>query len=135
MFPSTTSRRIWLGVLGLLSFGVIMPGAAWGDPPGLRNTRVHVNFHVQMSTLPRVPPPTAPWYAYFPADPRILPSPQVSPYPSWPMQFPPVAPPPTKMGATPGVGPMLTRNWSAYDGVQAVGYVPAQAPSYWYQGR
>ena len=128
------SRRWWLGILGLVSLGLMTPRDAWGDPPNFRNTRVRVNFNVEMSTLPSVPPPSAPWYAYFPADPRIMPSPQLSPYPSWPMQFPPVAPP-MKMGTGPVAGPMVTRNGYAYDGVQAVGYVPAQAPSYWYQGR
>jgi hypothetical protein len=127
------SRRWWLGILGVTVLGAMAPANAWGDGPNLRNTRVRVNFNVEMSTLPSMPPPTAPWYAYFPADPRIMPSPQLSPYPPWPQQFPPPGlvpmPPPTPVSR-----PMVAQHWAA-QGVQPVGFYPTQAPSYWYQNR
>lgn len=34
----------------------------------------------------------APWYTYFPYDPRLMAPPQASVYPTWPQPFPPVAP-------------------------------------------
>jgi hypothetical protein len=135
----------WLGCFGLAWLGATGIAQAW-DNPLVKVSQVRVNFHVELSTTPDPLRPTAPWYAYFPADPRLMPSPQLSPYPPWPTQFPPVGPPfdaskgaqPQSRNRTVTPGPMQTQ-WSnpiAYGGnLQPVGYVPNQVPSYWYQQR
>jgi hypothetical protein len=134
------SRRGWLGLLGLVWLGMIGQGQAWERPP----LKIHTQFQfkVEVTTQPQGPRPTAPWYAYFPADPRLVPRPQTTPYPPWPMQFPPPGPPSDlqkRSQNAPVPGPMLTQHWPNYyaytSNVQPVGYTPAQAPSYWYQGR
>lgn len=137
-----TSRLWWLGMLGLFCFGVAA-AQAWERPP----LRVHTQFHfqVEVKSGPTWQRPTAPWYAYFPTDARMTPSLQTSPYPPWPAQFPPPGPPPTskdvqkQSGSASVQGPMLVQHWPNYYAngfaVQPVGFVPAQAPSYWYQGR
>ena len=83
-----------------------------------------------------------PWYMYFPADARMMPPPQMTPFPPFPSTFPPqaVAPAPQKSlhFGNMAPGPMTTQYWPSHGyngGVQAVGYVPARAPSYWYGNR
>jgi hypothetical protein len=120
----------WLGLAG--------QGQAWD--PFVKVSNVRVNFHVEMNTTPTVPRPTAPWYAYFPSDPRMMPAMQTSPYPSWPVPFPPPgAMDKRSSNANFPPGPMVTQHWPNYyqnaSAVQPVGYSPASAPSYWYQGR
>jgi len=140
------SRRWWIGLLGLAWFGMTAEGQAWDNPlVKVRNVRFH--FQCEVSTTPTAPPPIAPWYAYFPADPRMVPPPQASPYPPWPMQFPPPGPPadsfkdaPKRPGAeNVPQGPRLTQHWSSHyaqeSNLQPIGYLLPQAPSYWYQGR
>ena len=132
------ARLWWFGLLGLAWASMSAESQAW-DNPFVKVSNVRINFHVEMSTTPKCPPPTAPWYAYFPADPRLMASPQMSPYPPWPLQFPPAANPPLRSGsAAVPQGPMLTQYWPnhyAYgSNVQPVGYAPARA-GYWYQGR
>ena len=139
-------RKVWIGLLGLACFGMTAEARAW-DHPLVRVSNVRFNIHVEMSTTPTAPPPIAPWYAYFPADARMLPPPQASPYPPWPMQFPPQIPTPDPSKDAPRrsdassvpPAPILTQHWPGYAGhgfnLQPVGYVPAMAPSYWYQGR
>jgi hypothetical protein len=136
MFRSI-SRQWWLGLLGLMWLGMTGEGQAQ-----VRISTWRVNFNIEVTSTPTAPRPGAPWYAYFPADPRIMPSPHVSPYPPWPMPF--QGPPPRELpkqsnSATVPTGPMLTQHWPSHrafgSDLQAVGYVPAQAPSYWYQGR
>jgi hypothetical protein len=122
------SSRWWYGLLGLAWFGINTEVQAW-DNPLVKVSNVRFNIHVEMSTTPTAPRPIAPWYAYFPADPRMLPSPQASPYPPWPMQFPPSGPPADAFKDA------QKRPGAAMSSLQSVGYVPAQAPSYWYQGR
>ena len=139
-----TSRQWWLALSGLIWLLAISNAQAWERPPLKVNTTFQ--FKVEVTSIPQIPRPTAPWYAYFPADPRLAPSMQASPYPPWPGQFPPRGPAFDFPKAAPkqGVGPaapapMITQNWPTYysfgSSVQPVGYVPAQAPSYWYQGR
>jgi hypothetical protein len=132
----SSSRQWWIGLLGLIWLGMTNEGQAQ-----VKNCKVKVNFNIEVNTTPTGPRPTAPWYAYFPADPRIMPSPQLSPFPPFPMPFPPppqVAPKKAESATAP-TGPALTQYWPTYQnyspGLQAVGYVPYQAPSYWYQGR
>ena len=139
------SRRWWFGLLGLVWLAAMGQSQAWDRPPLRVDTKFE--FRVEVKTGPQFKPPTAPWYAYFPADARLLPSMQATPYPTWPLQFPPQGPPPNPipnapkpMGtATVPSGPMLTQYWPNYyrngSSLQPVGYVPAQAPSYWYQNR
>ena len=134
MFRSV-SRRMWLGLLGLAWLGAISQGQAWERPPVKVDTKF--DFRVEVKVGPQFQRPTAPWYAYFPADAPTMPSMQTSPYPPWPMPFPP---PGAQKSANPvPSGPTLARQWPNYysygPNVQPVGYVPAQAPSYWYQGR
>lgn len=138
-------RLGWLGLSGLAWLVGIGAGQAWERPPVKVNTVFQ--FRVEVKVGPEVGRPTAPWYTYFPADPRLLPSPQLSPYPPWPAQFPPAGPPSDasqnalkqmrNLNVTPG--PMLTQQWSnplAYgSNLQPVGYAPVQAPSYWYHNR
>jgi hypothetical protein len=137
--------RWWLGLLGLVWLGSVGQAQAWERPPMKVQTKFEFRVEVQMA--PQINRPTAPWYAYFPADPRLMPSMQTTPYPPWPAQFPPQGPPsdfpndaPKRtQGAPASSGPMLTQHWPSYQAygtnLQPVGYVPAQAPSYWYQGR
>lgn len=133
----------WLG-FGLVCWVGLGEGQAWERPPVKVNTQFQ--FRVEVKVGPEVGRPTAPWYAYFPADPRLLPSPQLSPYPPWPAPFPPPGPPfdaskeaqksTRDTNVTPG--PMLTQHQPAYaygSTFQPVGFVPTQAPSYWYQNR
>jgi hypothetical protein len=126
-------RHAWLPILGLIWFGSTAPLQAQ-HPTRIRDLRV--SFNIEVSSLPTTPQPTAPWYAYFPADPRLMPGPQVTPFPPFPMPFPPKdAPKPA--GAAPAPrGPNLTQYWPNYypyasPSVQTVSYVP----SYWYQAR
>jgi hypothetical protein len=139
MIQSISRRIWWLGVLGLVWLSAAGVGPAWERP----RVNTEFNFKFEVTVGPEQLRPTAPWYTYFPADPRLLPSPQYSPYPSWPRQFPPPAPPvdapKQSRDSTDRGGPMLTQyrtvpysNWSS---IQPVSYVPAQAPSYWYQAR
>ena len=139
-------RHGWFGLLGLAWFIVAGEGQAWERPPVKVNTQFQ--FRVEVKVGPQFQQPTAPWYAYFPADPRLMPTPQMSPFPPFPAQFPPPMMPPAigfreaqrqSDSATAPQGPMLSQYWpnqTTYgSNVQPVGYVPAQAPSYWYQGR
>ena len=139
------TRHWWFGLLGLAMFALVEDGQAW-ENPFVKVSNVRFNVHVEMSTLPKAPPPLAPWYAYFPSDARMLPPPQASPYPPWPMQFPPPGPPADALKYAPKQGrdsnlpgPMLTQYWPNYynagSNLQPVGYAPAQMPTYWYQGR
>ena len=68
------SRLGWLGRLGLGWLGLSSEAEAWERPPVKVDTvfQFRVNVHVG----PQVGRPTAPWYTYFPADPRLVPSPQ-----------------------------------------------------------
>ncbi len=139
------SRLGWLGLAGLAVLIVASDGQAWERPPV--NVITKFDFRVEVNVGPEIGRPTAPWYAYFPADPRLMPSPQVSPYPPWPAPFPPAGPPSDALkgvqnnarGLNVPVGLPLTQQWStpfAYgSSLQPVGYVPMQAPSYWYQNR
>jgi hypothetical protein len=139
---STLTRRWWLGLLGFVWIG--MSGQAhaqgWQNPPIKVDTVFQ--FKIDVKFGPEVKRPTSPWYAYFPADPRMTHVMQTSPYPTWPMQFPPTAPP-ADAGRDPlkklsAEAPMMPQ-WPTYQAsapsVQPIGYVPNQAPSYWYQGR
>jgi hypothetical protein len=140
------SRYLWLGLLGLIWFAVPGEGQAWDRPPVKVNTQFQ--FRIEVKVGPQYQRPTAPWYAYFPADPRLMPTPQATPFPPWPAQFPPPMMPPAGLSrdaqGQPGPangpqGPMLSQYWpgqATYGAnVQPVGYTPAQVPSYWYQGR
>ncbi|MBI2806861.1 MAG: hypothetical protein HYX68_17925 [Planctomycetes bacterium] len=140
------SRRWWLvGLLGLVCPGASQDGQAWQRPAVKVNTRFE--FRVNVKVGPEFARPTAPWYAYFPADAHRMPPMQASPFPPWPAQFPPQGPPADfpKQGQTGSrntnrpSGPMLTQYWPTYysngGNLQPVGYVPTRAPSYWYQGR
>ncbi len=138
-------RLGWLGLFGLVWMVMNGAGQAWERPPVKVNTAFQ--FRVEVKVGPEVGRPTAPWYAYFPADPRLLPSPQLSPYPPWPAQFPPASPPSDAQKDAPKntrdsnvtPGPLLAQQWSnhfAYgSNLQPVGYIPRTAPSYWYQNR
>jgi hypothetical protein len=126
------SRRWWPGVLGLAWLAAAGVGQAWERP----RVNTEFKFRFEVTVGPEQARPTAPWYTYFPADPRLMPSPPMSPYPSWPRQFPPAAPPvdmrQQSLGTTAPTGPMLTQYQTVpYSYVQPVSY----APSYWYQGR
>ena len=139
------SRSWWLlfGLLGLVCLFSIGETQAWERPPLKVNTVFQ--FKVEVKVGPEIKPPTAPWYSYFPADQRLMPSMQATPYPPWPVQFPPQGPPPMPLKDTPKLsgnvpaGPMQTQYWPTYyaygSNLQPVGFVPAQAPSYWYQNR
>src|SRR4051794_14323642 len=141
--------RPWrLGLLGLAWCLAAGSSPAWERPPIKIDTRIEFQFDVRLG--PDFRRPTAPWYAYFPCDPRTLPSPQLSPYPSWPGPLPPPGAP-----GAPGMLPPIPNHvqrplpapnplrqtqaaaWPLSSGyaapVQPVGYVPAQAPSYWYR--
>jgi hypothetical protein len=133
------SRLGWLGLLGLGWLSLSSEAEAWERPPVKVDTVFQFRFDVHVG--PQVGRPTAPWYTYFPADPRLMPSPQLSPYPPWPAQFPPAGPPSDAQRQTRDSnvpGPMLTQwpNPVAYgSSLQPVGYVPLSAPSYWYPNR
>ena len=139
-----TSLR-WLGLFGMAWLVAIGAGQAWERPPVKVNTVFQ--FRVEVKVGPEIGRPTAPWYTYFPADPRLVPSPQVSPYPPWPAQFPPAGPPSDASkdaqkqtrGPSNTPGPMLTQHWSSHyaygSNLQPVGYTPMHAPSYWYPNR
>jgi hypothetical protein len=135
-----TIRRCGLALIGVLCLTSAGQAQIWQRPPIKVNTVF--DFRVDVSVGPQIQRPTAPWYAYFPADPNMQPSPQATPFPPWPMQFPPPAPPADalqKQNAQTqrATGPMQTSYGSAYSTypVQPVGFVPTQAPSYWYQQR
>ena len=141
----TMTHPWWIGLLGLVWFGLSGEGQAWENPM-VRVSNLKLNFQVELKVAPPNGRPTAPWYTYFPNDPRMLPSPQASPFPPWPGTFPPPGLPPVPMKVAPKQaqanvpsGPMLTQAWSNQPNyglsLQPVGYVPAQAPSYWYSNR
>ena len=131
-------RCAWVGLPALLWWMSPTAAEAWERPPLKINTKWE--FQVEVKVGPDFRRPTAPWYAYFPADPRMLPSPQASPYPSWPMQFPPRGVPAAPSQAQSPALPRDTQtaqvgsNQNANGmNVQPVGFVPARAPSYWYR--
>ena len=141
------TRHWWLGLLGLVWLGTAGEGRAWWDYPPVKIDTVF-QFHFNVKVGPEIQRPTAPWYAYFPADPNMLASPQITPYPTWPMQFPPPGPPADPRGdvlrktsaqtyAPNGAMPAAYwPNYHAYgSNVRPVSYAPMQAPSYWYQPR
>ena len=136
------TRHWWLGLLGLVCFAATGKAQVWERPPVKINTKIEFHFDVKVG--PDFRRPTAPWYAYFPVDPRMASSPQTSPYPPWPTPFPPVGPPPTaakepqRLSANRAVpNDTLSQLWLSQSShgtsLQPVGYVPAQVPSYWYQ--
>jgi hypothetical protein len=137
------SRRCWPGLAGLVWLVMFAQGQAWERPP--IKFKTEFKFHVEMKVGPEIKKPTAPWYAYFPADPRLISSPQTSPYPPWPQQFPPTSPPTDakdlkRLSAEYASAPMpMMTPWAspyAYgSALQPVGYVPVHAPNYWYQNR
>ncbi|MBM3996460.1 MAG: hypothetical protein FJ303_20250 [Planctomycetes bacterium] len=134
------SRQWWLGLLGLVWFALSGDALAWDRPPVKVNTQFQ--FRVEVKVGPYSDRPTAPWYAYFPADARMLTTTVTNPYPTWPMHYPPQGPSTDvrKMSGSAPIpqGPMLTQHWPGYyapGSLQPVGFVPTQAPSYWYQGR
>ena len=137
-----TIRLTWFGLLGFAWLGILSHGQAWEHP----NVKVDTvfKFRVDINVGPQIKRPTAPWYAYFPADPNINPNMQSTPFPPWPGQFPPSMPPADAMKKAsaqsyPQSGPMQTSYWPtgyAYgSNLQPVGYAPNQAPSYWYRQR
>ncbi len=135
--------RWWLGLLGLVSLGGIAQGQVMGPLPPVKINTVF-KFQVEFKVGPDIKRPTAPWYAYFPHDPRMIPAPQTSPYPTWPQQFPPQRPPLDsrdvfkKLSAeNVASGPMTHWPTSYVRGsaLEPVRYVPALAPNYWYQNR
>jgi hypothetical protein len=135
------SRRWWLGLVAMAWLSAIGVGQAWERP----RVNTEFKFKFEVTVGPEQIRPSAPWYMFFPADPRMMPSQQVTPYPSWPGQFPPAAQPfdkgVQKQSFAPRVpsGPMLTQYQNIPYGystnVLPVSYTPAQVPSYWYQGR
>jgi hypothetical protein len=98
-------------------------------------------FDIEVKVGPETNRPTAPWYTYFPADARMVPPLQRTPFPPFPNTFPPqnFPPAPQKQLRISNMPPppMTTQLWPSPFGygVQPVGYVPAQAPSYWYGNR
>ncbi|MFO0967646.1 MAG: hypothetical protein U0793_18960 [Gemmataceae bacterium] len=62
----------------------------------------------------------APWYTYFPYDPRV--APRAPAFPSWPSTWPPTAP----ATPTPTPTPVSARGWQTVSYQQGV-------PYYWYQ--
>ena len=133
--------NVWLwrvGLLGLVWFVMTQEGHAWERPPV--KIKTHIEFHVEYRIGPDIRRPTAPWYAYFPVDPRVVPSQQLTPYPPWPVPFPPLAVPKQAMTRTPNadVRPdarvsQLWDNQRPYGTTfQPVGYFSTQAPTYWY---
>ena len=135
-------RSRWLGLAGLVWLVMFAEGQAWERPP--IRFKTEFKFHVEMKVGPEIKKPTAPWYAYFPADPRMIPSPQTSPYPPWPQQFPPTGPSTDSKdlkrlsaeNVASGPMPMMTPWPGAYaygSTLQPVGHMPA--PTYWYQNR
>ncbi|HZZ79860.1 MAG TPA: hypothetical protein VFE62_15180 [Gemmataceae bacterium] len=133
-------RRSWFGLIALASLSTIGAAQAWDLP----RVNTELKFKFEVTVGPEQLRPSAPWYTYFPADPRMMPSPQLTPYPSWPGQFPPAAQPFDRGGvqkqsynAPVPTNPMLTQYRAIPYGyhLQTVSYTPAQVPSYWYQGR
>jgi hypothetical protein len=104
-----------------------------------------IEFHFDVKVGPDSRRPTAPWYAYFPVDPRMLPSPQATPYPPWPAQFPPRATPSTvppqpqrqalDMNAARTASLLWYNQGAPGTNVQPVSYSPVEVPSYWYHNR
>jgi len=140
MIRSMTCRG-WLGYFGLVCLSLTGNAQAWERPPVRVNTKVEFHFDVKVG--PDFRRPTAPWYAYFPVDPRLSPSPQTSPYPPWlasipPASLPPVAAKDTQRPSANMVVPItaLSQPWlspgSHGTNLQPVSYVPTQVPSYWY---
>src|SRR5476649_835591 len=110
------SRLSWFGLLGVVWLGAIGEGQAWERPPIKVNTKFE--FRVDVKVGPVIQPPTAPWYSYFPADPRLMTSMQATPFPPWPMPYPPSnpmkdAPKRSDASGLPS-GPMLTQQWPNY---------------------
>jgi hypothetical protein len=130
--------RLCFGLFGLLSFAA----TAQAQAPAFWN--VKINFSVEVKNPPPAVRPGAPWYMYFPVDPHLMKSPQVTPYPPFPGQFPPAPPSfdgqtnaPKQAYAPPG--PMVTQfgapAMNRAPTLQPVGFLPSQAPSYWYGSR
>jgi len=129
-----------LGAAGLSS--LLLAGAAQAAKPIPTKIDAGFEFRFNVQMGPQAFIPRAPWYTYFPVDPNLIANrPGTSPYPPWPTTFPPApgtvpAQPQFKNAAPPVVPPApQTRGWGwpvSDGGVQAAGYVPAQAPSYWY---
>ena len=133
------SRRWWLALVAM----AWLPAVGFGQPQGMPRVNTEFKFKFEVTVGPEQIRPSNPWWMYFPADPRLMPSQQVTPYPAWPQQFPPAGQPFDKgvqrqsRGTTVPSGPMLTQypSYGYSTNVLPVSYTPAQVPSYWYQGR
>jgi hypothetical protein len=103
-----------------------------------------IDFRCNVQCGPQAFVPRAPWYTYFPVDPNLIArAPGTTAYPPWPATFPPASQPQPAAPLPAPRGPVAPLSYqspawswpaptSTGNHVQAAGYVPAQAPSYWY---
>lgn len=131
--------RLGIALFGFIALGMLSPAHAWERPPVKVNTVFQ--FDIEVKVGPDPSRPTMPWYLYFPADARMTPPMQMTPFPPFPQRYPPqpgALPAPQKLLRFSNMqpGPQMTQMWPTYNtGLQPVGYVPVQAPSYWYNAR
>ncbi len=117
-------RRSWLVALGLTMF----PLAASAHPGDIIPP-LKVDFSIRFNVYsPVCPQPTAPWWAYFPADAQQMAQHSGPVFPNWP-QTPPNAQP-TAAPRLPAAAPNIVFG-SMPSAVQPVGYAPPP-PAYWY---
>ena len=140
-----TTPRLWLPLVGL---GCLLTANA-APAAGPFKIDSNIEWHFDVKFGPQAEVPRAPWYTYFPVDPNLAVLARGTPFPGWPNPFPPAvnvpsaapstpAPPPFPPPPTPnpnGAARQTSWGWAMTApaaGVQPVGYVPAQVPSYWY---
>lgn len=142
----SSSYPYWLGLLGLACFGSLAHAQTTTTPLPPVKINTVFQFRVEFKVGPDIKRPTAPWYAYFPSDPRMTPSLQTTPYPTWPQQFPPQRPPldspdplrkvsAQNVANTPTALTYWPTSFTRGSVLEPAGYVPTSAPSYWYQTR
>jgi hypothetical protein len=135
----TPSLKLWLAALSLAGTPLVAR-AQFGGPPV--DVDFVFRFNVRVRDDGAQMKNTAPWYSYFPYDPRLQSQQPGSPFPHWPQQFPPAeqnaAPQGQSMRPT-QANPGLVWNGNtnqypsySYPNLQLVAYPFGQAPSYWY---
>jgi len=141
----TPSLKLWLAALSLAGTPVVARAQSGGPPVDVDFV---FRFNVRVGDNGKQMKNAAPWYSYFPYDPRLQSQAPGSPFPHWPTQFPPSeqntagqnqtsrqAPQNQPTQHQPGPGLVWHANpnqTSSYPNLQLVAYPNGQAPSYWY---
>ena len=133
----TPSLRLWLAALSLAGMPLVAHAQGGGPPVDVDFV---FRFNVRVGDNGKQMKNAAPWYSYFPYDPRLQSQQPGSPFPHWPQQFPPAeqnnaGQNQSMQSAQPAPGMVWNgapNQLPSYPNLQLVAYPFGQAPSYWY---